>query len=267
MNAGIRDNVDKHQKIATEYDSRHPEIYNEIEQRRLAESLSYVKSLMITNDSTALDYGCGTGNVTRQLLELGFNVVAADVTPKFVDITLSAYGDSGRVTGKLLNGTDLDGTDTNTFDLVTVYSVLHHIPDYITALIEMCRVLKPGGILFIDHEFGPGYWNPSTELLNLRQQVHRPTPLSSYLVRLTSPSWYRKRWKKFLNPRYQEEGDIHVWPDDHIEWHKVVEALSPFMDVIRTFDYLYYQNHYGIDVYNAYKSSCSDLRELILRKR
>ena len=36
-----------------------------------------------------------------------------------------------------------------TFDLVYCYHVLEHVPDHITVLMEIQRVLKPGGVLFI----------------------------------------------------------------------------------------------------------------------
>ena len=32
--------------------------------------------------------------------------------------------------------------------------------------------------------------------------------------------------RKFINPRYRREGDIHVFPDDHIEWDKIIEVVE-----------------------------------------
>jgi len=267
MSDAIKENVDKHERIANDYDARHPEIYNRIEQSRLFESLKHVRSLVDADTPRALDYGCGTGNVTRHLLNLGFDVEAADVTPKFVSIVTKEFADTGRVFGRILNGSNLEGCADHSFDVVTVYSVLHHIPDYLYALKDIARVLKPSGVLFIDHEFAPSYWKPSESLIALRKRTRVPTPLLSYLQRMTSPKWYVKRYRKFLNPRYQEEGDIHVWPDDHIEWDLITSSLSEDMDIISVKDYLYYQTHYPIELFNEYKSKCADLREMILRKR
>lgn len=266
MDRAIFDNIDKHERIAHEYNKRHPEIYNPIEQKRLRNSLTFVRSLCESSSPVALDYGCGTGNVTAHLLDLGFTVEAADVTPRFVDMVVEAFHGTGKVRGRLLNGTDLVEVASETFDVVTVYSVLHHIPDYLHAIREMTRVLKPGGILFLDHEFAPEYWTPSDHLLRLREITNVTVPLSSYFKRLMSPAWYVKRYRKTLNPRYQEEGDIHVWPDDHIEWEAILDAAGPSMHLVRVSDYLYYQSQYPIDVFNDYSSRCSDLREVILRK-
>jgi len=200
-------------------------------------------------------------------LDLGFVVEAADVTPKFVSMVTEAFGDTGYVSGRILNGVDLSEVDSNVYDLVTVYSVLHHIPDYLTAVKDIIRVLKPGGILFIDHEFAPEYWSPSFSLLELRQRTAPKTPFSNYAKRLISPAWYVKRMRKTLNPRYQEEGDIHVWPDDHIDWDRIMAVAGSEVHVLRMTDYLYYQAHYPQNLFDEYKRNCSDLRELILVKR
>jgi SAM-dependent methyltransferase/uncharacterized protein YbaR (Trm112 family) len=39
-----------------------------------------------------------------------------------------------------------------TFDAVLIHSALHHVPDQQTALREMVRCLRPGGVLIIGHE-------------------------------------------------------------------------------------------------------------------
>lgn len=42
--------------------------------------------------------------------------------------------------------------------MVATYSVLHHVPDYLKIVDEFVRVLKPGGVIYIDHEVSPSYW-------------------------------------------------------------------------------------------------------------
>jgi len=64
MESAIFDNIAKHERIAKEYNQRHPEIYNPIEQRRLRDSLVFVRSQFESPAPLALDYGCGTGNIT-----------------------------------------------------------------------------------------------------------------------------------------------------------------------------------------------------------
>ncbi len=51
------------------------------------------------------------------------------------------------------------------FDLITCYSVLHHLPDYISALQRLCGFLKKGGIIYLDHEASPNYWKTEPKML------------------------------------------------------------------------------------------------------
>ena len=49
--------------------------------------------------------------------------------------------------------------DDASFNVVLTYDVLEHVPDYNTAIVEMYRILKPGGCLMISVPFAP----PSSE--------------------------------------------------------------------------------------------------------
>ncbi|USN54842.1 MAG: methyltransferase domain-containing protein [Candidatus Peribacteria bacterium] len=41
------------------------------------------------------------------------------------------------------DGNKVDLPDAS-FEIIATYSVLHHIPDYVSALNEMCRLVKSG---------------------------------------------------------------------------------------------------------------------------
>ena len=58
------------------------------------------------------------------------------------------------------------------FDLITCYSVLHHLPDYITALEGLSVFLKKGGVIYIDHEASPFYWKTEPSSLARLRQKH-----------------------------------------------------------------------------------------------
>ena len=71
-----------------------------------------------------------------------------------------------------------------------------------------------------------------------------------------------------MNPRYKREGDIHVWPDDHIEWDKIEQLLtSESFEIVLKKDYLLYKSNYDPEIYNEYKDQCADERVLIARKK
>ena len=59
----------------------------------------------------------------------------------------------------ILNGKGLGSLETDSFDFITVYSVLHNITDYLAALSELARVCKPGGVIYLDHEPSGQFWS------------------------------------------------------------------------------------------------------------
>jgi len=265
----IQSNIDAHERIAAHYSARHGEIYNDLEQQRLRESLS--RALLMrntsTNPPTALDFGCGDGNLTRHLVALGCSVTAADVTPSFVAMATQLGSPSLPVTGLKLNGIDLANIPSNSFDLVATYSVLHHVPNYLHAVEELVRVTAPGGIIFIDHEASQDHWDGHKVLAEFRKAAIRPPAFSWYAKQLLSPRWWAKRIRKTLNPRYAEEGDIHVWPDDHIEWASIRVVLHQMScDILVDDTYLLYQRDYPMDVYADYASRCGDMHMIVARK-
>ena len=42
--------------------------------------------------------------------------------------------------------------DKNEFDLITCYSVLHHLPNYMKTIQQLTDYLKKGGLIYLDHE-------------------------------------------------------------------------------------------------------------------
>jgi len=262
----IKTNVLVHEAVASTYDDRHPEIFNPIEQTRLRNLLAVALNNVQTGERHAMDYGCGTGNLTRHLLDLGCTVTAADVTPSFVQMTTNI--DPQGVTGLILNGRDMCEIEAETFDLIATYSVLHHIPDYLSAVREMIRVLKPGGVLVIDHEASDEHYEPGRALAEFRELTVLPRTLSWYTRRVFSLGWWRTKWLQRSNPRYSEEGDIHVWPDDRIEWH-LLRALfeDSGVEILRDESYLHAQAHYDPAVFTTYADMCSDMHVLVGRKR
>ena len=263
----IRKNIKAHDRIARKYEKKHAEIFNEIEQERLFSSLgaaiSKIKSAH--NDLIALDFGCGTGNLTKHLSELGCHVIAADVSSACVELVLSRnYGT--KVTGRLLNGKNLDVIPSESVDMVATYSVLHHVPDYLGILDEFVRVLKPGGVVFIDHELCDEYWTSSDARQAFLEEmpVERQSIFRKYATIQNYVNWFMC---KFVDRRYRPEGDIHVFSDDHIEWDKIRERLEYVGASIEIEEkYLLYRGGYNLDVYNNYKDKTSDMQLIVARK-
>jgi SAM-dependent methyltransferase len=255
-----------------------PEYFNPTEQARLAAALSRAIGEIAGGAERpvrAFDVGCGGGHLTRHLLEQGCAVTAADVSPDLVEVVRRRYGATGRLSAMVLDGRTLDPVSTGSMDLVATYSVLHHVPDYLGLVAEMCRVLRPGGVVVIDHELSPSFWEQPAGHAELQAAVReavlasrRWAPVHRRWQRMLLPGTWITRARLTRDPRYQPGGDIHVWPDDHIEWDRVAEVLHACgCDVLATEDYLAYRGEYSDDLYERFSGRLADMRLLIGRKR
>ena len=277
----IQHNIRAHDDVADRYDDEHGEIFNAVEQDRLAAILSEAV-MLIESDSdqrVALDYGCGSGNLTRHLLDQGLHVDSADISQRFLEIISERFGSTGVSNTIHLNGRDLSNIPDGQYDFVATYSVLHHVPDYLAAIREMIRVLKPGGVLYLDHEPAPSVWDSENTIYHeylerVRPPVEQISPFQK-MLRLMNPTTLRTEFRNFmdfrvrraLNPRYSPEGDIHVWSDDHVDWDRISGVIEESgCEVVLERDYLVYKRGYDEGVYREYADRCADVRVLVGRK-
>jgi SAM-dependent methyltransferase len=159
-------------------------------------------------------------------------------------------------------------------DLVATYSVLHHVPDYLGLVAEMCRVLRPGGVIVIDHELSPSYWEQAAGHAELQAAVReavlasrRWAPVYRRWQRMLLPGTWITRARLMRDPRYQPGGDIHVWPDDHIEWERISDVLRERgCEVLSAEDYLAYRGEYSDELHDRFSGRLADMRLLIGRR-
>jgi SAM-dependent methyltransferase len=99
-----------------------------------------------------LDAMCGSGQTTEFLLERGASVTGIDISKEVIDAFHSRWPEAQAIRRSLL---DSDLPDSS-FDCVTVVGGLHHIHPYVSeALVEIHRLLKPGGLFcFMDPHSG-----------------------------------------------------------------------------------------------------------------
>ena len=260
----IGQNIAVHDRVAKRYEKLHGEIFNRVEQERLRAVLRRARDAIATGASPprAMDFGCGSGNLTRHLLELDCEVTAADVSPRFLELVEGRFG-GPRLSTLLMNGSDLREVADGSFDMIATYSVLHHIPDYLAAIGELARVCKPGGVILLDHEQTEEYW-----LGNPVYDEFRKAALLPDWGKFLRPSNYVHKLRRLINPRHTNEGDIHVFPDDHIEWKRIETLLTGrgFETVIDE-DYLLCRSLYRPEVFERYKSRCTDTRVMAFRKK
>ena len=97
-----------------------------------------------------LDIGCGTGAWSVRWVERGCHVTGVDFDPEFIARakTRGPLADQSRFRGLVGDATRLP-PGIGPYDVVTLNSLLEHVPDCIAAIDEAVRVLAPGGVLIV----------------------------------------------------------------------------------------------------------------------
>lgn len=110
---------------------------------RLMHLRAYDESVARAGGRDVLDVGCNTGYGTLRFVPVARRVVGVDVSPRAIEAA-RARAPEGHPEFLLTSGFDLPFADA-TFDLVTSFQVLEHVPDAIPFLRELARVVRPGG--------------------------------------------------------------------------------------------------------------------------
>ena len=148
-----------------------------------------------------LDVGCGPGNLLVALsADAPERLIGVDIDETFLVFARSQIEESitpPSAVPTLLRASlpTLPFAD-ETFDLVTCFLVMPHVPDDTIALTELARVLKPGGTLAIS---GHGIGFPLRYLKRFRLK-----PLQMYLASLI----YRCTGKKWIRNTLQNDRKI-----------------------------------------------------------
>lgn len=108
-------------------------------------------SRYINRDSKVLELACGTGEFTFRLAEKGKSWTATDFSENMLKEAKNTYGKRGEnIEGLCFEKQDATNLpyEKESFDALMIANALHIMPEPETALAEMKRVLKPGGMLF-----------------------------------------------------------------------------------------------------------------------
>lgn len=102
----------------------------------------------------ALDVGCGCGRSVSHLIKRGYDASGCDISPNIISYAKNRIP---QATFYVVNGVELDGVPSNTFDYVISTIALQHIAVYdirFSILTDILRVLKKGGQLRFQMAFG-----------------------------------------------------------------------------------------------------------------
>ena len=110
-----------------------------------------LQGLRLSPGDVVLDFGGGTGWLSRFLTQLGCKAIVLDVSPTALDIARALYqrmpvaGAQPAPQFLLFDGRRIDLADASV-DRVVCFDAFHHAPNPAEIIRELARVLKPGGI-------------------------------------------------------------------------------------------------------------------------
>jgi SAM-dependent methyltransferase len=163
-----------------------------------------------------LEVGAGHGSFTETVLRAGGTPTLTEMSTASFDFLKRKFGGTPEV--RVIH--DSDGSallnDTAKFDVILLISVIHHIPDYVGAVSDLCdKVLRPEGIVLTSQD---PLWYP--------RQSKLTTMLSwgSYFVWRLGQGELRRglrtRWRRLR--RIYDDSE----PADMVEYHVVRKGVD-----------------------------------------
>ena len=146
-----------------------------------------VKAVDEVHPSALLDVGCGNGNLLALLGNSERSLAGADLSPEMIKHARKKLGES--VDLEVTDSESLPWNSSN-FDAITCTDSFHHYPNPEKVLLEMRRVLNPGGHIVIA--------DPSA-----------PAPF---------------RWIVNFSFKFTRSGDVKLYSMD--EWTRMVDATG-----------------------------------------
>ena len=129
------------------------QIYEKVDHRRSDELTVWVGDTIKEMASKAgsdalLDIGCGTGLVARRAVGTFKNIYGIDIS---VEMAKKAKGICGDVVTMPFK--------SNSFNAISCFATLHHLPNFKDTFKEVYRILKSGGVFYTDHDMDEKFMN------------------------------------------------------------------------------------------------------------
>ena len=154
---------------ADQYDARYFDLYRKRRGFRLRRGESRLKLIELTRPpGRLLDIGCSLGYFIEAANARGWQASGIDISPHAVD-------EARKLGLDVHTGTiEEAGFQDASFDCVTMWDVLEHVPDPTRHMLEVRRILAPGGIVVIGTpDIGhPAFWIKRERWRHLKPAEH-----------------------------------------------------------------------------------------------
>ena len=178
MNKIIRETQKSYDRVAVEYSER---FKDEMDDKPFDRNCLDRLAREVGELGSICDLGCGPGQIARYLHRHGVKTLGVDLSPNMIAEAQRLNPEIHFHQGDMLSLPDAD----NSWGGIAAFYCIIHIPrdQIVEALLEMKRVLKPGGILLLTFHIG-------TEIKHLDEWWERPVNLdfASYLA-LEMEAW------------------------------------------------------------------------------
>jgi ubiquinone/menaquinone biosynthesis C-methylase UbiE len=196
------------------------EFFDEVERHRYQEYAPWMPEVMgfnSFNGARLLEIGCGMGTDLLQFARGGAHCTGVDLTPRSIEISRLHFDLYQMRADFVLTDAERLPFASESFDVVYSNGVLHHTPGTVTAIREVHRILRPGGLakVMLYHRRSLYYWS---EII-----LHRGI-LRGHFLRGHSP--------EEIMSRYVEYSETGARPLVKVYSRRQAQALfAPFREV------------------------------------
>lgn len=194
-------------------------------------------SLDVVNGKKVLEAGCGAGRFSEILLEAGAHLQAVDLSTA-IEANYENCFHFPHYSVCQASILELPFAPEQ-FAIVICIGVIQHTPNPEETMAALCRQVKPGGMLVIDH-YTHGYAaTPSRRLLR-SLLLKMPSKIAlSFCKFLTTLLWpfHRLFWLVRRLPGFNRIRQLFLWLSPVVDYHDAYSQLGPqLMKVWATLD-------------------------------
>ena len=225
--------------------------YEEIDGRRSEELLFWLRDRLkniserFNGNTILLDIGCGSGFVIKAAQGLFAKLYGIDVSENILK-KASIFAD-----GVVCADVDFAPFKKESIDVAVLFAAVHHFYDYRGIIKEIHRILKRGGILYMDHDMNKEFARRFRFLLWLYRKLSR-------------------RKKKYIDAGI--DGEIYDLSEFHsggIDVDKVLNYLREFgFEIFESYYHWYGLNHLTDSIFKhrRFKKRNAPLMSILARR-